>query len=222
MSDRAPAPWEAGYDEFVARQREANLRARLKGAGVGERYLDLSWADIEMVEPFPMVRRITDRVVQDLLRPGYSLLMVGTPGTGKTQAAMLLARAVVEAGLSVEVVNLGRLAMRIRAAYGSGDGPSEAEAVERMSEADLLVIDDFGAGQSSAGATEGKVLYQATEARQNMRRSTVVTTNLLPSAAVRELGERVTNRLLPFDTIVFEHGRNFRPATAAFGWRDEA
>lgn len=218
--ENAPVPWEPGYDEYVRQQRGRDLRDRLAASGVGARYLDVGWASVEEVEPFPMIRRIADSIVTDLLEPGYSLILVGPPGSGKTQAAMLLARATVQAGLSVEVVNLGRLAMAIRAGYDGGGGPSESEAVERMSQADLLVVDDFGAGQSNAGATEGKVLYQAAEARQNMRRATVLTTNLTPTAVVRELGQRVVNRLTPFDTLAFAHGRNFRAATASFPWRE--
>ena len=74
----------------------------------------------------------------------------------------------------------------------------------------LLVIDDFGAGQSAEAKVEGRLLYFAMESRQNNLKSTIITSNLNAKDVASELGKRVVDRLEPYTLMAFTHGTNFR------------
>ena len=201
------------YTEIV--ELEAFIK-ELRHNGVPERYLAVEWDDLEMVDPLPDIRAGCERI-RDIIKAGHSLILCGPAGTGKTQAAMLIARAAVKQHCRVRVANVGRLASRIRAAY-SDDSTTEEYETRELERADLLVLDDVGAGESGEAKVERRLLYFVLEARQNARRPTVVTTNLTATALKEFLGDRLMNRLMPAEVVNFKHGRNFRRPTAATLW----
>ena len=181
---------------------------QLNLSGIGERYHHVEWDDLELLEPLPRLKRAGDRVLE-IRERGENALVWGPPGTGKTQAAVLILKAALRARLTARIDNLGRLAMDIRAGY-DGAGPTEAAAVKILSEADILVLDDIGAGETGSAKLEQRVLYLVTEARQNQGLPTVLTTNLTPEKLGQAIGSRILNRLQPLAVIGFKHGRNFR------------
>lgn len=208
-----------GVEPCAECQREASLarvQTRIQRSGVGPRYLSIEWADLEEVDPLPRIRTACERIGV-VIDSGECALFHGKPGTGKTQAAVLLVKAAIRAGYSAAMENIGRLGMEIRAGY-DGNGPREADVVRDLSEVDLLVLDDVGAGETNAALIEQRVLYLVTEARQNSRRPTIVTTNLSPGDLTVKVGPRIINRLQPLTTIAFAHNRNFRKAKSGSVW----
>lgn len=194
------------YDEH-----RAALAEQLAAAGVGARYLNVLWEDLNLLPPLDRLERVK---VERVIETGHHAIFTGPPGSGKTQAAILLARDALEQGFTARVANLGAVAMQVRSGYGRDDGLREHEVVTALASVDLLVLDDVGAGEASGGQVEGRLLYQVLEARQNARRATVVTTNLDAKTLSETLGARVTNRLMPAKVYAFTHGRNFRAAPA--------
>lgn len=201
-----------------AADQRAWLVRRLSEAGVASRYFDVEWDDLEMVEPLPDIRAASSRIV-DILRSGHNAVFAGPPGSGKTQAAVLMARAALDAQAGVAIENIGRAAMRVRADYGNREGETEAHVVEKLSGVDFLVLDDVGAGEAGEGKLELRLLYFITEARQSARKSTVITTNLDAKGLREFLGARVANRLMPLEVFAFTHGRNFRTPAGGTAWR---
>lgn len=201
----------------AAKDAEARLAKQLAGSGIGDRYLGTEWADLELVEPLATIRRAAERL-PEILAAGHSAVLTGNPGSGKTQAAVLLAKACIRGGGTARVANIGRLAMDVRAAYDHRDGPTEAAVVDQLAGVDLLVLDDVGAGEAGAAQVEQRLLYFVTEARQNARRSTIVTTNLSADRLKERIGDRVMNRLMPLRVFAFTHGRNFRAPTGKTLW----
>jgi DNA replication protein DnaC len=204
------------YERILAMERLVNT---LRSRGIPERYLAVEWDDLEMVDPLPSLRAATMRM-DDIIRAGHSLILCGPAGSGKTQAAMLIARAAAQEGHRIAVENVGRLAARISAAYAD-DSTSEHAETKRLSEAALLVLDDVGAGESGEAKIERRLLYFVLEDRQNARRPTVVTTNLSAADLKTFLGDRLMNRLMPAEVVNFRHGRNFRRPTARTLWSEE-
>ena len=94
-------------------KREQDLRSRMTGAGIPPRYLDLEWNDLEMLEPLPRIQQACTHL--DLISlEGESLLLHGPPGSGKTQAAIMIAKTAIRSGLNARVVNIGRLCVDVR------------------------------------------------------------------------------------------------------------
>lgn len=185
------------------------VQHQVQASGIGKRYWDTTWDDLEIVKPLGDLRAASERIT-DIIRAGHSLILCGSPGTGKSQAAVLLIRAAIEAGHTATLVNIGRIGMEIRAIYDEPGGITEAGETARLAAVDLLVFDDLGAGEAGDAKIERRLLYFVAEARQNARRPTIVTSNLTATELRDFLGERVMNRLMPAEVMAFNHGRNFR------------
>ena len=214
----ADGHWLDNPDYLEVLQAESFIK-ELRHNGVPERYLAIEWDDLELVDPLPALQAACERIT-DIIKAGHSLILCGPAGTGKTQAAMLVARAAARHHYRIRVTNVGRLASRIRAAY-SDDSTTEEYETRELERADLLVLDDVGAGESGEAKVERRLLYFVLEARQNARRPTVVTTNLTAAALKEFLGDRLMNRLMPAEVVNFKHGRNFRRPTASTLWAPE-
>lgn len=195
---------ECNSEDALARAHE-----KIAASGIGERYLDTEWADLELVDPLPRIKAVAENIGA-VVDSGECALFHGDPGSGKTQAAVLLVKAAILAGYTARIENLGRLALDIRDSYSTPNMVTEAATVRELSEVDLLILDDVGAGETKGAAVEQRVLYLVTEARQNAVRPTVVTTNLTPTELAKTIGKRIINRLMPLETIAFAHKRNFR------------
>lgn len=199
------------------RKNEDIARAAIQASGIGSRYFDTTWDALELVEPLPAIQAAAERIT-DVLATGHCAIFAGPPGTGKTQAATLLVKAAIQAGRTARLENIGHVAMQVRAGY-DGVGPSEDEVTHRMSTADLLIIDDVGAGEAGDGKLELRILYFVLEARQNGRKSTILTSNLTAQKVSDFLGARIVNRLMPLEVFNFAHGKNFRTPTGENAWR---
>lgn len=196
-----------------------NTQRNLDNSGIGSRYTDVEWDDLQEVPQAAQLRRAGGRI-GEVVESGFSLLLYGPPGSGKTQCAVLLVKDAIRAGHSAQVANLGMLATGVRESYNDdSEAEGEAEAIRRLASCDLLVLDDLGAGESSRAEVERRVLYQVTEARQNAQRITVITSNLAPDALAKKVGVRILNRFQPLTPLLFNHGRNFRAeVTKASPW----
>lgn len=209
-------------------RREAQLRAQLVASGVDGRYLETEWGDLELLPPLDRVAEKCQDIGA-LIKAGASLLLHSEQtGSGKTQAAMLAAKAAIRAGHTAHVVNLARLALDVRESYRdkSGELVTEKAALLRLTTPDLLVIDDLGAGESDTAAVERRLLFLALDERQMRRLPTIVTTNLpltVPEGSKTTslpgvFGARILARLQPLKTLHVNHGTNFRARKSEVSW----
>lgn len=195
-----------------AQEREAELRRRLVASNIDGRYLDPNWDDLEQPAPLDRMAQACARISQ-ILEAGDSLMLhSAATGSGKTQAAMLAAKAAIRAGRTAYVTNLARLALEVRDGYKdkSGAAVTEGAALARLTAPDLLVIDDLGAGETDSAAVERRLLLLALDHRQMHRQTTIVTSNLDPLELSRLFGARVMSRLQPLKILHVNHGQNFR------------
>ena len=133
--------------------------------------------------------------IDDRLDDGEGLWLMGDVGTGKTTLAMLVSKAAVEAGRTVAIYSLPRLLSRIRRTYDAEAGEqSYGEFFERLTQVDLLHIDDLGAEKRSDWVLEQ--LYSIVNERYESQRSVVVTTNLRPPDLEEQIGPRTVSRLV--------------------------
>jgi DNA replication protein DnaC len=184
-------------------RRMARRRARGVASAIPRKYRTVSF-DAPPISDMardpksaPVCRVVREYVeaIDDRLDEGEGLWLMGTVGTGKTSLAMLVSKAAVEAGRTVAIYSLPRLLSRIRRTYDAEAGEqSYLEFFERLTEVDLLHIDDLGAEKRSDWVLEQ--LYAIVNERYESQRSVVVTTNLDQAALEEQIGPRTVSRLV--------------------------
>jgi DNA replication protein DnaC len=138
------------------------------------------------------VRRYV-REIDERLDAGEGLWFHGPVGTGKTSLAMLVSKAALDAGHTVAIYSLPRLLAEIRTTFDDGSEQSYTELLDRLTQVDLLHVDDVGAEKTSPWVLEQ--LYALINARYEEERSVVITTNLERDALADQINERTVSRL---------------------------
>ena len=130
-----------------------------------------------------------------------NLLLFGAPGLGKTHLSAAIAREVSEKGFSVVYDTAGHIFEQFEnQKFGREEGASSD--VERVLHCDLLILDDLGSEMTTAFVQSA--LYQIINTRLMERRSTIISTNLLPGELARRYTPQIASRiegeytLLPF------------------------
>lgn len=109
--------------------------------------------------------------------PEHGLLFYGPPGTGKTHLAVALARELVrEKGLRVLFYEQREMFKALQGTFDERAVASEAEVLGPIQEAEVLVLDDLGAGRTTPWGRE--VLHDIIAHRYNRKLPLVITTNL--------------------------------------------
>lgn len=124
-----------------------------------------------------------------------NLIFLGKTGLGKTHLSTAIARTVIEKGF--DVYYTGAIEMMSdfeQARFGSGEERREAgEGVARYTECDLLIIDDLGTETSNQFTTS--CLYMVLNSRINLKKPTVISTNLTGVEIKNRYTERITSRI---------------------------
>ncbi|HET8980850.1 MAG TPA: ATP-binding protein [Solirubrobacteraceae bacterium] len=173
------------YDCRCRPQRVSRARARSLSAVIPRRYRDVSFDRPPVTEIDPAIVSATRRfalTIDDQLDSGRGLWFMGPPGTGKTTLAMLVSKAASDAGRTVAIYSLPRLLNEIRDTHRAER--SHIELLDRLTQVDLLHIDDVGAERSTDWVLEE--LYSIVNARYEDKRSMVITTNILDREALCE------------------------------------
>jgi DNA replication protein DnaC len=118
------------------------------------------------------------------------LVLRGGYGCGKTHLAAAIAHVAQQRDVAVIFAIVPDLLDHLRATFApSSDMPYDA-LFDKVRESELLVLDDFGAENSTAWATEK--LFQLINYRYNYRMPTVITTN---HRLLAHMDERIRSRL---------------------------
>ena len=124
--------------------------------------------------------------------PRGSLTFTGGPGCGKTHLAAAIAGRALARGGDVFFADAPDLLDELREAYSNGGERGFGPLFRRLREAPLLVLDDFGAHQSTPWAREK--LHQLVNYRWTAELPTAVTTNL-GLAEIADIDPRIASRL---------------------------
>jgi DNA replication protein DnaC len=183
------------YDCRCRPQVVARAKARSLSAVIPRRYRDVSFDRPPVSDLEPTIVTATRRyanTIEDQLDAGRGLWFMGPPGTGKTTLAMLVSQAALKAGRSVAIYSLPRLLNEIRDTHRAER--SHVDLLDRLTEIDLLHIDDVGAERSNEWVLEE--LYSIVNGRYEDQRSIVITTNILDREALCEqITARTVSRL---------------------------
>lgn len=144
---------------------------------------------------------------EQAMKTGQSLIFMGNVGTGKTHLAVGIAHAIMEQGYTALFTSVMGAVRSVKETYGRRD-MTESQAIARLVEPDLLILDEVGVQFSSD--TERLYLFEILNGRYENMRPTIVIGNLDKDGIENCLGQRVFDRLR-------EGGGRAVP----FGWEGE-
>ncbi len=146
---------------------------------------------------------------------GENLVLCGPSGTGKSHFCEAVASAVIDSGRRVAWFTLESLTGLLGRAKVDG---SVAKVVSRVTNVDLIVIDDIG--MLPAGQDAAEAFYRVVDAAYE-RRSIAVSSNLHPSGfdtiMPKTLATATVDRLLHHAHVVLTEGSSHRLAEATAG-----
>ncbi len=157
----------------------------------------------------PGLREAFEAAVDFAENPEGWLILVGPNGCGKTHLAAAIANQSLDEGAVVLFEAVPDLLDHLRAAFAPTATEVYDQLFSKMREAELLVLDDLGAQQSSPWANEK--LFQLLNYRYNMCMPTVITAN---NRAMQGVDERIRSRIGDVSlvrTINMERARDYRP-----------
>ena len=141
--------------------------------------------------------------------PFNPLFLFGSPGLGKTHLSSAVAGVVIGKGYDVLYSSaVGMLSDFERQRFGNASGVGNQTDTQRYYESDLLIIDDLGTEVSNQFTTS--VLYEVINTRLNLRRATVISTNLNEEEFRRRYWDRITSRVLGEYSLLQFVGRDIR------------
>ncbi len=144
---------------------------------------------------------------------GAGLIFCGKLGTGKTHLALSIAREVARTGRECRYVNLLDLIRYIRASWKDG-GNEEGEILYRISNYDLLIIDEIGVQNGTEN--EKTMLFDIINSRYENMLPTIIISNLSTTEISTLISERSVDRITEGGggTLVFDWG-SYRNRDAA-------
>lgn len=113
---------------------------------------------------------------QDMKRDNVGFLLYGPPGTGKTYLSFCIANALLDELVPVIAISSIGVLNRIKQTYNSYGKEAEADIINALKSASLLVLDDIGAENDTPWVREK--LYEIIDSRYRDGKPMICTTNL--------------------------------------------
>ena len=129
----------------------------------------------------------------DVLLQGRSMLFLGSVGTGKTHLAVGIAHAVIEQGYEALFSSVLSAIRSVKECYSRDSQVTEAQAIRRLVEPALLILDEVGLQFGSEA--EKLILFEIMNGRYENLKPTILLSNLGVADMEKYLGQRVMDRL---------------------------
>ena len=138
----------------------------------------------------PSVQEAFQEAYKFAQNPSGWLILIGPNGCGKTHLAAAIANQSLSDGAVVLFAVVPDLLAHLRATFAPTSTEAYDQRFYKMREAELLVLDDLGAHQSSPWASEK--LFQLLNYRYNSHYPTVITAN---KQGLATIDERILSRI---------------------------
>lgn len=179
----------------------ADLHNLMKRAGLPARHVRTT--DLHNEDWFRAFWR-----TQDTANEGDSVLMLGKPGTGKTQMAVCVAMNFCRGLRPVRYYKAADLYGQTREALNAWN---EQDAIKRVASPDLLIIDE--AGQSRISEYEQRTLFRVFDKRYDARQATIIISNQTRRELARSIHPALSDRFAESSTVIEPTWPSFRRAT---------
>jgi DNA replication protein DnaC len=178
----------------LAAYGESGLGELLKTQSFESFSLDYYKADPVEAEKMKKNLEILRTYAENFDTDADSLILCGSTGLGKTHLSTAVARRVIDRGF--DVYYTGAIAMFADfeyARFGTGLGEQAADPA-RYVDCDLLILDDLGTEVTNQFTNS--CLYMVLDQRINLRRPTIINTNLTGKEIKARYTDRIASRIL--------------------------
>jgi len=191
----------------MARRADRLFARRLKQAGISavKEFSEFDFAFNPKIPRGKLVELATGRFIA----AHQGVLLIGPPGIGKSHAAVAITVGAIRAGYRAIV----RSAFDLAADFAEAEAAGERRGlVERLTGADLLVLEDFGMKKLVASAAEDML---AIFIRRHEKTSTLITTNRPTEDWGQFLGDipaatAILDRFLAHAEVIPMQGKSYR------------
>lgn len=188
-------------------ERLRNLEFRLGRAAIPKRFAKKSFAEYVAdhagkAKALRVCQEFSENFEQHA-EAGRCVLMLGTPGTGKTHLGAAIANTVIQLhGCTAVYRTIGSVFQDIRDSYSNRSDKTEGEILAPLISADLLVLDEIGVSKEEPSDFELRTTFAIINGRYEQCRPTVIISNLGVEEVKVALGERSADRLREGGVIV--------------------
>jgi len=174
-------------------QHQLRIATNLRSCSVGERFMGLTFDDYKPTcnNAARVLEACQDYVEAFGINNGASLMMIGSPGTGKNMLAAIIGQELIKRDFLFLHTTAMKLIRKVKDSWRNKE-QSEQDVISSFVAPDLLVIDEIGVQFGSA--TEQLYLTEIINDRYEKRRSTILISNLKLSQLAEVMGERAIDR----------------------------
>lgn len=205
---------EIATEESRRRNVENSLHIFFSNHDIGERYRNKCFGNFSITEEnkksFDGCVSFVEKF-QKYRIAGYGIILVGGYGCGKTHLEVAVAKELLKKGYSVTFKKTINLYNEYKNA-GSWRNDDEVNSfVNRVSEADLLILDDLvGVDDMGTNTSYEQFLYQIIDERYTQKKPLLISTNIPLDMMARKFTPRIYDRLMAMTSRINNRADSYR------------
>lgn len=184
--------WELGYKKIIGHPECEEKIKKYTRIGIDKRFWNLPKFKIEKdnANAFKAVEKF-------IKNPGKTgLFLYGDAGSGKTHLAVKIAQ---EIGLNTKFVKTSKLLLEMKSNFDGKSWQNEA-MVKKLSEIELLILDDLGAEKTTEWVAE--TFYLLIDERYGKMLPIIITSNLSLEEIEKRFGDRICSRITEMCQVI--------------------